>query len=85
MKTRKLMKFNNHDYGYFVDGLLIKRGPLVVTRLFMERDGLYNITFATNVMNSTGDDIADFGIKGGFILTQTFEKSDLGFQPIREA
>lgn len=82
MKIKKLVKLNKREYAYFQNGVMAKRGILSIVRMWMEREGLRDIDLALRIMSKTGDDVADFGIFGGFTITQKFEDVDLGFNKI---
>lgn len=85
MRKVKLVKLTDHDYAYFIDGMLIKKGVFTLVKMYMEADGYHGLDFALKCMNDNNHDVADFGINGGFIITESFEKADIGFNNLKEA
>lgn len=85
MRNIKLMKLSEFEYGFFINGHLIKKGPITLLKMFMENRGITDIDLALKVMKDNNDDVADFGINGGFIISLKFEDANMGFPTIKEA
>jgi hypothetical protein len=83
--NKKLLKLSDDSYAFIINGVIIKCGDTKTIRKFMKTAGLRDIDLAFQIMAENDDEVADFGERGGFIITQKFEEANLGFPILKEA
>lgn len=78
--NKKLVRVAKNNYYFLIDGNQVAKGPLSWCKAQLAKYGIpaKEIDFAVKIMVENNDSVADFGINGGFIISQKFNDAHLG-------
>ena len=78
MQNKKLVKLDKCQYCFFLDGQEVAKGTLKQIKVQLFKHRIKDIDFAVEQMDLNKHEVADFGLWGGFITTQSQEAAFLG-------
>ena len=78
MINKKLVRVCKNNYYFLIDGVQVAKGPLSWVKVQLNKYGIRDIDFAVEQMVLNNHAVADFGIWGGFTVTQSWEEAHLG-------
>jgi hypothetical protein len=69
MPVKHLIRLGKDHYRFDIDGSTLVEGTQNQVFRVLSRYGFTDLDFAVSEMDRTGDNIADFGMRGSFIVT----------------
>lgn len=78
--NKKLVRVAKNNYYFLIDGIQVAKGPLSWVKAQLKKYGIQEkeLEFAAQMMVKNKEEVADFGMNGGFIITQKFSDAHLG-------